>query len=557
MTTLSVELEGGVPAAPEAVGPGWRTLALLLAVPACLIGIFAYPNVQLATMPLSVSLPILLAVAAGIVLAGRARLLILLPLISAFLPSPELGFVAYLVALGFFLLVYGGARLVRPLDALDWALLAVLLWTLMSWLVNLGDQTDLWSLPVFTLTFLAPWLLLFTARAAAWSPADLGAITVTYAALVTSQLAPAFLKPIVLRMPEAFSVPLIPLQVTKVALIRNFLAAGDASDMTSGTTPSAHHLGIALLLFAVFLVALNAASRRRVLVWLLAAVVFVFLMTDSKHVILSAVPAGLVFAAIVLWPALAARWRRVLTVAGVIVAVTVGPLLAVKAARILVDGLWRPYIVLAKINPKVQLVMRTGELLSHGSLDTWIGYGPGSYATRAATIRATDVLFKEAQRLPDFIPPYTSPAYRSVAYDLYTADIVATAQFRSGVLTNPFSSLIGIVGEYGIAGSAVVALFLWLLARAGFRRWRDEGADRRVRAAGATLGFAVPFLVCLGIFDSYFEQPDITAAIVTLALLALADGTGRWVTRSGAGGGTSGTGRTLPDPAAAPTTLSP
>ena len=556
MTTLSVELEAGRPVGGDAIGPWWGRLALVLAAPAVLIGIFAYPNVQLATMPTSVALPILLAVAAGIVMAGRARLLILLPLISAFLPSAELGFVAYLLALGYFILVYGGSRLVRPLDALDWALLAVLLWTLMSWLVNLGDQTDLWSLPVFALTFLAPWLLLFVARAAAWSPSDLVAITGTYAALAASQLAPALIKPIVLRMPEAFSVPLIPLQVTKVALIRNFLAAGDASDMTSGSTPSAHHLGIALLLFAVFLVALNAAGPRRVLTWLLAVVVFVFLMTDSKHVMLSAVPAGILFGAIVVWPAIAARWRRVIGVLGLIVAVTIGPLLAVRAARIVVDGLWRPYIVLAKINPKVQLVLRTTQLLGQGTLNTWIGYGPGSYATRAATIRATDVLFKEAQRLPDFIPPYTSPAYRSVAYDLYTADIVATAQFRSGALTNPFSSLIGIVGEYGLAGSVVVAVFLWMLARAGFRRWRDATADRRARAAGATLGFAVPFLVCLGVFDSYFEQPDITAGIVTLAILALAGG-GRWVTPSGAGGATSGTARTPPDPAAAPTSPSP
>jgi hypothetical protein len=557
VSTLPVEFAGVASPAADALGRGWRLPALLLAIPAVLIGIVAYPNVQLATMPLSVSLPVLLAAAAGLVLSGRARLLILLPLMSAFLPSAELGFAAYLLALGYFLLVYGGARLVRPLDALDWSLLAVLLWTLVSWLVNLGDQTDLWSLPVFTLTFLAPWLLLFVARAAAWSPADLATIATTYAALVVSQLAPVFLKPIVLRMPEAFAVPLIPLQVSRVALIGNFLAAGNASDLTSGTTPSAHHLGVALLLFAVFLVALNAAARRRTLVLLLAAVLFAFLMTDSKHVIISAVPAGLLFAAIVLWPVLAPPLRRALGVSALVVGVTAGPVLAVRAAHIVVDGLWRPYFVLAKINPKVQLVLRTGELLGRGNLDTWIGYGPGSYATRAATIRATDVLFKESQRLPEFIPPFTSPAYRSVAYDLYTADIVATAQFRSGVLTNPFSSIVGILGEYGLAGSVVVAVFLWMLARAGFRRWRDPAADPRARAAGATLGFAVPFLVSLGIFDSYFEQPDITAGIVTLALLALASGDGRWVRPNAAGAGMSGAGHIPPDPAAAPTIPSP
>jgi hypothetical protein len=553
----AVPIEGTVVGSPDAdpIGTGWRRLALLLSIPAVLIGVVAYPNVQLATMPLGAALPVLLAAAALIVLSGRTRLLVLLPLISAYLPSAEIGFVAYLAALGYFVLVYGGARIVRPLDAPDWALLAVLLWTVTSWLANLGDQTDLWSLPVFTLTFLAPWLLLFVARAAPWTASEIRTIVVTVAGLAASQLAPALLKPIAARMPEAYSVPLIPLQVTRVALIRNFLAAGEASDLTSGSTPSAHHLGIALMLFAVFLVALNAGARRRTHAGLLAVVVFVFLMTDSKHVILSAVPAGLIFGAAVIWPALARRWRRLLGWAAVLVAVTAGPVLAVRTARIVIDGLWRPYIVLAKINPKVQLVVRTSQLLGRGDLDTWIGYGPGSYATRAATIRATDVLFKEAQRLPDFIPPWTSPAYRSVAYDLYTADIVATAQFRSGALTNPFSSVVGIVAEYGIGGSIVVAIFLWLLAREGFRRWRDGDAELRVRAAGATLGFAVPFLVVLGIFDSYFEQPDITAAIVTLALVTLAGG--RPLTGKSGGGGRSGAAGSPRDPVPAATSPQP
>jgi hypothetical protein len=88
-------------------------------------------------------------------------------------------------------------------------------------------------------------------------------------------------------------------------------------------------------------------------------------------------------------------------------------------------------------------------------------------------------------------------------------------------LTNPFSSLIGIVGEYGVIGTLVMAGFFWLLARSGYRRWRDASADSWWRAAGATVGFAVPFLVVLGIFDSYFEQPDVTALIMILALVAL------------------------------------
>ena len=92
----AVPIEGTVVGSPDAdpIGTGWRRLALLLSIPAVLIGVVAYPNVQLATMPLGAALPVLLAAAALIVLSGRTRLLVLLPLISAYLPSAEIGFVA-------------------------------------------------------------------------------------------------------------------------------------------------------------------------------------------------------------------------------------------------------------------------------------------------------------------------------------------------------------------------------------------------------------------------------------------------------------------------------
>jgi hypothetical protein len=315
-------------------------------------------------------------------------------------------------------------------------------------------------------------------------------------------------------------VPHLPLQLTRLGHLQP-LATGRAADDTTGTAESAHHLGIAMLLLVVLLASVALASRRRIVTPLLLVVLFVFMMTDSKHVILSAIPAGLIYTWLVIRPARSRAWRRRVRAGLLVLGLTVGPWVAVRVADFAVNGLWRPYVVLATINPKVQLFIRTGHLLARNDVTTWIGLGPGSFATRAATIRASDVLFKEGNRLPSFIPPFTSPAYRSVVYDLYTSAIVATARYRSGALTNPFSSLIGIVGEYGLLGTIVVAGFFYLLARAGFRRWRDESADPFWRAAGATVGFAIPLLVVLGIFDSYFEQPDVTALIMLLALVAL------------------------------------
>ena len=85
-------------AAPaDPVGVRWRRWAAMLVGPAIVVGVLAYPDVQTATMPLPLALGVVLIVAAAIVMSGRFRLMILLPIVSAFLPSPEIGFASYLL----------------------------------------------------------------------------------------------------------------------------------------------------------------------------------------------------------------------------------------------------------------------------------------------------------------------------------------------------------------------------------------------------------------------------------------------------------------------------
>jgi hypothetical protein len=505
----------------EGIACRWRLYALLLAPVALVIGVIAYPNIQLDTMPMSGAIVMLGLAGLLVVLSGRPRLFVLLPLVATYLPSRQAGFAAYLFALAFFVAEYGGRRLTRRLDGFDYALLAVLVWITASWLVNMGDQTDLWSLPVFLLTFLSPWLLLFVARAAPWERRELHVIAGVWLALSVAQLAPVFLKPIAVREPGAYLVPFDLFTIFGADLL-TAIGLTNALDLTFGTTPSAHHLGTALLLTIVFLLALATALSRVRLLALILALTFAFLMTDSKHVILSALPAGVLFIWLVFWPQLSLRRQRQTRAVLLVLALIGGPLLAARMADFVVNGVWRPYFALATLNPKLQLYMRSIDLLGRNNLQTWIGYGPGSYATRAATIRATDVLYKEEQELPSFIPPHTGRAYRSVAYDLYTTEFVDAIRFQSGVLTSPFSSLVGIVAEFGILGAGVLTTMFGMIVRAGVRSWRRSEADPPLRAAGATVAFAIPFLAVLGCFDSYFEQPDVTAPMVIAGVIAFA-----------------------------------
>ena len=501
------------------LGLPWVKPVALLALPALVIGVAMYPNIQLALMPSSLALAIVVACAAGFVITGYPQLIVLLPVIAACLPSRQAGFAAYAIALTYFIAEHGGRRLVRPLDAFDRLLIAVMIWATMSWLVNLGTQTDLWSLPVFVLTFLTPWLLLFVARAAPWSGEDTRLVLGLWLGLVMVQLVPALVKPAVTGELSAYMVPFSVIELTGVGLLRT-LAATESFDVTSGTTASAHYLGVLLMLALVLMVAVMAA-RRQWIPLLIAVTGYVFLMTDSKHVIVAAFPAGLIFLWRIVRPLLRPGVSRGIVLALLIFVAIAGPWAAIRAYRILSAGAWRPFVELASLNSKAQLVKRTASLLGRKDLNTWIGYGAGSYATRAATIRASAVLYKEGNELPAFIPAHTGEAYRSVAYDLYTTELADAVKFRSGVLTLPFSSLVGVVAEFGLAGTVLVLAFFGALTSAGYAAWRRTGDPPLRRAAGAMTGFAMPFLFVLGFFDSYLEQPGVTGPIVVVAILAL------------------------------------
>ncbi|HEU4799732.1 MAG TPA: hypothetical protein VFS94_03815 [Gemmatimonadales bacterium] len=498
----------------------WRRWAAGSTLAALVIGIALYPNVHLGTMALGPALVMALAGTAAVLLFRRPRLIVLVPLVTAYLPSQQIGFVSYLIALAVLLPLAAARRLARPLDALDWALLAMLLLAFVSWLANLGPETDVWSLPVFILTFLTPWLLFFLARALEWTRRDLELLAGAWLALALSQVVVALVKPLVLGTPEAYAVPLLLLEVARFAVL-DVLSAGNAADLTFGSTRSAHHLGVAMLLLTAFLVALAVAARRPRWCWGAVLSLFVFLMTDSKHAILAALLPAAWYGAVVLWPMLDVGWRRRLAAAGIVVGTVVVVGAGARIANLVVSGLWRPYVTLATINPKAQLMMRTASRMAEGNLQTWVGYGPGSFASRAATIRASEVLYKKGEAAT-FVPPHTGDSYREVAHDLYTSEIALTTGYRSGALTNPFSSVVGIVAEFGIIGTAAVLALLAAASRLAFSSWRAAALPAAWRAAGAAAGFGVPLLLFLGIFDSYFEQPDVTAVLVTLLIVAAA-----------------------------------
>jgi hypothetical protein len=367
--------------------------------------------------------------------------------------------------------------------------------------------------------FWTPWLIVFLLRSARWSSQELGTVRAAWVALIVVQLIPALAKPLIFGHSGAYLVGVIALRLIGVRIPED-PAVASLADFTSGTTTGAHQLGVLALLGMIFFAALYWRGRRGLMLMVSIALGFLLLMTDAKHVVLAGVAALVPAAGLLIWPELHRRVRVALLLAGLVVALAGGAFLVTSVQGLARAGLWEPLVAATLFNPKIQLYTRTAALMKPGELHTWIGYGPGAFASRAASSRATGALFKEEAKLPAFIPPFTPPAYGGTVSGLYTASIVATIGTRSDVLTSPFSSFVGIVAEYGILGTLVVGWFLVSLVRIGVRRWREMDAGDGWRAVGATLAFGVLLLAVLSCFDSYFEQPVVVTPIATLWLLA-------------------------------------
>jgi hypothetical protein len=490
-----------------------------LALPALLVGVALYPDIHSRVMGTANGAVAVLGLLLFVTLRGSARLLGLVPLGAGYLPATTAGFVAGGVTLFLLLMLVGARRAAMPLEDADVPLLAMLAWAAFAWLANLGQQTDAWSLPVSLLMFWCPWLVVFLLRAARWSSRELNTMAAAWLGLIVVQLLPAFLKPLAQGDVAAYLVPLLPLELLGVRLPGHDAIAASA-DITNGTLRSAHHLGVVTVLGLIYLLSLYWLTRRGRILAGIVVLGFMLLMADAKHVVLSAVLVGLPGGAMLLWPELSRQARVRLASAGLVVALAGMALAGAAVVQVVRAGLWEPLVGVASFNPKVLLVTRTAHLMEPGALHTWIGYGPGAYASRAASSRATGALFKDETQLPDFIPPHTPPAYESVVYDLYTADIATTTRFRSGMLTNPFSSLIGIIGEYGILGSMLFLVLVGALVHRGRATWRDGARSASQRAFGATLAVAIPLLLVLSFFDTYFEQPDVVVPVALLWLLA-------------------------------------
>ena len=449
-----------------------------------------------------VALGILLMYIMGLIIVRKKAkyLPIYVMLISAFIPSPMIGFVGATIGVILFFIN-------RPPENLDRFTKLVFLFVgflTLTWLVHLGYTTDVWCLPLYLVSFCSYILVAVFAQWARWTLRELNRLAQLWILCIALQALPMFIKP---------------LTIGEASLIFR------TSDLNTGTLAGAHYNGVLLSILIIFLVLLSIEKRNWSYVWLVGVYTFLFYITATWHAILAMIPPAIGIGALCYLNSARKRKITYLFIFSFIFILLLGSAFLSSPFKQFISSpfkqfnriVWSPYVI-NPANPKTILFQRTTIQLLHNGLNFVTGLGPGGYASRVASSRALGTLDKEFYELPSFIPPYTSPEYGKAVAGLYTYQIRQMLLSRSNLMSYPFSSLVGIWGELGIIGTVILVSIYVVVAKVSYRIWRADKSPVW-RAFGGTALFAVLYLWALALFDSYMEQPSVMIPFWILFLL--------------------------------------
>lgn len=149
----------------------------------------------------------------------------------------------------------------------------------------------------------------------------------------------------------------------------------------------------------------------------------------------------------------------------------------------------------------------------HHPADLLFGSGPGTFNSRSAFMVGSPTYFSFTPIKSLQQPPY----FRDYAYPLWNAS--NTGPF-DGFMNQPFSSLLSLLGEYGLLITGCIILLL------GWRFWQLNRSSA-ILPAGSPIHsdrllyrFCCAYLAMLILIDNYMEYPEVIVLLIVVIKLS-------------------------------------
>lgn len=134
------------------------------------------------------------------------------------------------------------------------------------------------------------------------------------------------------------------------------------------------------------------------------------------------------------------------------------------------------------------------------------GLGPGTFNSRAAFMLNGDYTSMSA------LPVSVTPAHERIIRPLWNSEDL-TLQFQDGSMNQPFSSVLGLLSEYGL-----VAFLCFCVAF--IRLWGSTAACAMDRRNAFLTHFLFSFVAMIGLLDNILEYPEMIV-VLYLAVLSI------------------------------------
>lgn len=368
-----------------------------------------------------------------------------------------------------------------------------------------GIFSDVWTFPLYTVTFLSyPASMVFmqymslSERQLDWMGKSI--ISFLFVQMATVLLAPLFFMPVKNYLSGLFTIK----SLLNSFGIHTFEINWYSVDIHSGVLSSATNTGNIALFLLIFVCMLYLTGKRKI--YLVCAVVlfYLFLMTGSRHMFL-----GFFIAAFTIFFFIQLKQKKIsrkLIYAGLLLLISFIILVNFNTINAKLD-IFSYRFFYTKYNPKQVLFQRCLDYITENPLVFLSGHGPGTFGSRVSNARAGDILEKIEIKMPSFIPYFSNEAYSNLMNDLYVFHFIDKEK-KSGALMNPFASIVGIVMEMGILGSLIFFWILFIIIKNGIWIYKKDISDFW-RSFGIMTSFSVILMLINSIFKQYFEHPAV------------------------------------------------
>lgn len=284
-------------------------------------------------------------------------------------------------------------------------------------------------------------------------------------------------------------------------------------DWCVGTLSNAHYFGNWIILSLVFLYSCIKNNKKNAIscfslldIVLIPTSLMMLYLSDAKAIIISFILALVLYLFIEI---ITVKNSNALffTIIGMYVVFYIGlwvmSLPSVKTTIIEKSPNIYPYLYTNGWNGRVNFASST-LFDSLRGIRFFTGYGLGQYGSRISNAFAYDIMYRNDSSINSFIASNFQPSHVDKFANLvsyYNDDFVSSIQWRSAVLSYPFSSFIALIAETGIIG--VVFVSTWLNKTL-------KNAENR---------FAIVYFLSVCIFDLYFDNFQCVFAVIIYAFV--------------------------------------